>query len=231
VKKVVLITVVIAFVAVLGVAKSLDTGYEPEGLDELTKQKGIFKTTLLRPGADFSRYTKLNPRQVALVIRDPGQQELSQPTGRLIGSRNRGGVLPGWEEITELKKILDETIVNELDAKTGFEVVDDSGPGTLVLQATVTDAVFDETTKIKTADGEPALVLSQGTIVFDLIDGETGVIQARLGERRKCRPSKDASSVESTGPWPCAGAWTEDAVTDLCQELKRVQGGAAPKSS
>jgi len=95
----------------------------------------------------------------------------------------------------------------------------------------VTDAVFDETTKIKTADGEPALVLSQGTIVFDLIDGETGVIQARLGERRKCRPSKDASSVESTGPWPCAGAWTEDAVTDLCQELKRVQGGAAPKSS
>jgi len=231
VKKVVLITVVIAFVAVLGVAKSLDTGYEPEGLDELTKQKGIFKTTLLRPGADFSRYTKLNPRQVALVIRDPGQQELSQPTGRLIGSRNRGGVLPGWEEITELKKILDNAIVTELDAKTEFEVVDDSGPGTLVLQATVTDAVFDETTKIKTADGEPALVLSQGTIVFDLIDGETGVIQARLGERRKCRPSKDASSVESTGPWPCAGAWTEDAVTDLCQELKRVQGGAAPKSS
>jgi len=231
-KRIVLFTVVVmALVAGLGVAKSLDTGYEPEGMDELAKQKGIFKTTLVRPDADFSRYTKLNLREVALVIRDPGQQELDRPTGRLIGSRSRGGVMPDWEDITKLKQILDDTIVAELDEKTEFELVDDPGPGTLVLQATLTDAVFEETTKIKTADGEPALVLSQGTIVFDLIDSETGVIQARLGERRKCQPSKYASSTDSTGPWPCAGAWTEDAVTDLCQELVKVRNEAAPKSS
>ncbi len=226
-------TLVLLMVLVAGsvFAKSFDTGYDPEGLDELTKQKGTFKTTLVRPGTDFSRYSKLNPRQVALVIRDPGQQELEQPTGRLIGSRSRGGVMPDWEDITELKQILDDTIATELDAKTELELVDDPGPGTLVLQATVTDAVFDETTKIKTADGEPALVLSQGTIVFDLIDGETGVIQARLGERRKCQPSKYVSSTGSTGPWPCAGDWTEDAVTDLCQELKRIRKGASSQSS
>jgi len=186
---------------------------------------------LIRPEADFSRYTKLNPRQVSIVIRNPGEQELEAPTGRLIGSRSRGGVMPDWEAIGELKQILDDTIVTELDAKAEFELVGNSGPGTLVLQATLTDAVFEQTTKIKNADGEPVLVLSQGTIVFDLIDGETGVIQARLGERRKCQPSKYATSTDSTLQWPCAGAWTEDAVTDLCQELKRVRGKGSSKSS
>lgn len=227
-KRIVLLMLLLVFAAVLGVAKSLDTGYEPKGLDELTKQKGTFKTTLVRPDADFTRYTKLNPRQVALVIRDPGQQGLKQPTGRLVGPKGDSGVMPDWEEIDELREIIDDTIASGLDEKTQYELVDDPGPGTLVLQAIVMDAVFDETTKIKNSDGEPAMVLSQGTIVFDLIDGETGVIQARMGERRKCRPPKNASSsLDAAGSWPCAGAWTELAVTDLCRELRRVRGGVS----
>lgn len=229
-KKTVLVMIALAFFAVSGVAKNLDTGYEPQGLDELAKQKGTFKTTLVRPGADFSRYTKLNPRQVALVIRDPGQQGLKQPTGRLVGPKGGSGVMPDWEQIDELKGIIDDTIATGLSGGSELEVVDEAGPGTLVVRAAVIDAVFDETTKIKTAEGEPALILSQGTIVFDLIDGETGVIQARLGERRKCQLSKYASSNPSNASWPCADAWTEEAVNDLCQELNRVQSGASSKS-
>jgi hypothetical protein len=230
-KKIVLAAAVMAVVAVSGVAKTLDTGYEPKGLDELAKRKGTFKTTLVRPGADFSRYTKLNPRQVALVIRDPGQQGLKQPTGRLVGPKGGSGVMPDWKEIDELKEIIDDTIATGLSGGSELEVVGEAGPGTLVVRATVTDAVFDETTKVKTADGEPALVLSQGTIVFDLIDGETGVIQARLGERRKCQLSKQASSTTSNASWPCADTWTEQAVSDLCQELKKVRGGGSSTPS
>ncbi len=230
-KRIVLLMLLVAFAAGLGVAKSLDTGYEPEGLDGLAKQKGTFKTTLVRPDADFSHYTKINPRQVMLVIRNPGQQALDQPTGRLIDSGGRGGVMPDWEDIAELKEIIDDTIATELSCISGLELADNAGPETLVLRAAVIDAVFDKTTKIRTPDGEPAVVLTQGTIVFDLIDGETGVIQARMGERRRCKPSKNASSsTDSTGLWPCAGAWTEHAVTDLCQELKRVRSGASSQS-
>ena len=68
-------------------------------------------------------------------------------------------------------------------------------------------------------------VLSQGTIVFDLIDGETGVIQMRIGERRKCKRPKGApSSADPTGPWPNVDSWAELAVADLCQELARMYG-------
>ena len=68
-------------------------------------------------------------------------------------------------------------------------------------------------------------MLTQGTIVFDLIDGETGVIQMRIGERRKCRRAKDSpSSAAATGPWPNVGHWVELAAADLSRELRRVQG-------
>ena len=68
-------------------------------------------------------------------------------------------------------------------------------------------------------------MLTQGTIVFDLIDGETGVIQMRIGERRKCRRDKASrSSADATGTWPNVGHWAELAAADLSRELRRVQG-------
>jgi len=144
-------------------------------------------------------------------------------------------VMLEYEDLAELKEVINETIVTELSSNSELELVHDSGPETLVLRAAVTDVVFDETSKIKTADGESAPVLSQGTIVFDLIDGETGVIQARVGERRKCRPPKGGDSVDvNLGSWSSAAGWAQLAVSDLCQELKRVRGegsGKGPHSS
>ncbi len=221
-----LLILLVACVAGIGFAKSLDTGYEPEGYDELAKQKGVFKTTLVRPDADFSRYTKLNARKVMLVVRNTGPQTTEKETGSLIGSRSRGGVMPEYEELAELKEIINETIVTELGCSSELELVHDSGPGTLVLRAAVTDVVFDKTSKIKTADGEPSPILSQGTIVFDLIDGETGVIQARVGERRKCPTPKNSSVDVDKGSWTSAASWIKLAAADLCQELKRVRGQA-----
>jgi hypothetical protein len=167
-----------------------------------------------------------------LVVRDPGPQTAEKETGSLIGSRNRGGVMPEYEELVELKELINETIVTELGCNSELELVHDSDPETLVLRAAVTDVVFDETSKIKTADGEPAPVLSQGTIVFDLIDGETGVIQARVGERRKCRSPKSGDSVDvNLGSWSSAADWAQVAVSDLCQELKRVREQASGDQS
>jgi hypothetical protein len=205
-------------------ARSFDTVYEPEGLDELTKRKGAFKTTLVRPDADFSRYTKLNARKVMLVVRDPGPAAEQMETGSLIGTRKRSGVLPPFEALAELKEIVNGAITEELGAAGGFEVVSASDPETLVLRASLTDVVIDESSKIKTATGEPSFVVTQGTIVFDLIDGETGVIQMRVGERRKVRPPKGSSSAELTGPWPHVDHWIEDAAADLCKEIDRLRG-------
>ncbi len=218
-----LVVVLVVLTAGMGLARSFDTGYEPDGLDELEKQKGLFKTSLVDPDADLSRYTKIYPKKVMLVVRDPGPQNQQAATGSLLGKSSGGGVMPEWEELAELKQIINDAIVAGLGRGTALELVNVAGPGTLVLRAAVTDVVCDESSKIKTEDGEPAMTVSQGTIVFDLIDGETGVIQARFGERRKCRAAKGADPAVE-GPWPNVASWAALATADLCEELERFIG-------
>lgn len=213
---------VVAAVVVTGIvcAKNLETGYEPEGLDELDKQKGLFKTTMIRPDADFSRYSKLNPRKVMLVVRDPGPQGGEKETGSLIGSRSREVVVPESEDLAKLKEIINTTVNTELGSCTNCELTHGSGPDTLVVRVVLTDILFDETSKARSTEGEPLPILKQGTIVFDLVDGETGVIQARMGERRKCPTAKES---EITEPWPNVSGWAEVAVGDLGRELERMR--------
>jgi len=222
-KNTTLLILVAVLIAGVGLAKNLDTGYEPEGLDELVAQKGLFKTTMIRPGADLSRYTKLYPKKVMLVIRDSGPKAEQPATGSLLGKRSGGGVMPEWQEIEQLKRTINDALVAELGQSSNLELVHADGPGTLVLRSAVTEIVCDESSKNKTVDGDPVLMLSQGTIVFDLIDGETGLIQARMGERRKCRSPKGEKPQPVA--WPNVAHWAEDAATDLCSELIRLKDG------
>ena len=107
-KRAVLLIVGVMLIAGLTMAKKINLGYEPEGFDELAKEKGVFKTTLIRPDADFSKYTKLNPRKVMLVVRESVPESGEKETGSLIGSRSRTIVMPEFEQLARLKEIIGE---------------------------------------------------------------------------------------------------------------------------
>ena len=218
-KKAVLIILTFALLAIPGLAARLDTGFAPEGLDELTKGKGRFKTTLIHPDADFSRYTKLNPRKVMLVVESPALQIGEPATGSLIGKTNRSIELPPPEELDEFREIVNQAIIDELAAGADRQLVKEYGPDTLVLRVTIIDIVFS-TAK---SGGERVPAMSKGTIVFDLIDGESGVIQARFGEQRKCpKEASPGSAVNPGEPWPNLDLWAELAAADLCRELDPI---------
>ena len=67
------------------------------------------------------------------------------------------------------------------------------------------------------SSGRSQPLLSRGTVQFDLIDSETGVILARFGERGKI-PRTD----EPDGPWADVGEWARLVTADLLQELKNL---------
>jgi len=202
-------------------AAGVSIGYEPEGFDELDKQKGIFKTTLVKPDADFSRYTQIQPRTVAVVIRGGGAGN-EFTTGRLLTKREKAPVVPAEDEVVTFKRIVGEVLATEIEEKTDLEVVDSAGPNTLILQPVITDTVFTSSSKNKSDDGREFPELDQGTIVFDLIDGESGLIVARMAERKRSKPPKGAEPVK--GAWPNLAYWAEVAADELCQELQRVGG-------
>jgi len=175
----------------------------------------------VRPDADFARYTKIQPRAVALVIRGGGAAN-EFTTGRLLTKREKETVIPEQDEVVEFKRVVGETLAAEIASETDLEVVDSAGPGTLILQPMITDVVFTSSSKNKNEDGRELPELDQGTVVFDLIDAESGEIVARLGEKRRCKPPK--GDKKSTGLWPNLKYWTESVAVDLCRELKRIEG-------
>jgi hypothetical protein len=211
------VLLVMSVVAVYGL---VDATSEPTGFNELVKEKGEFKRTRVRPEADLARFTKLQPETVVLTVQDPGRQE--EPTGSLVGQGGGGGIMPSYEDLTQLKQILNEAILAGIDSNTSFELTESAEPGTLVLHAAVKEALCDRSLRIKTADGEPSPVLTEATIVFDLIDAETGVILAHFEERRRNKKPKGASISDASGPWPWAAVWAQTAAADLCSELKRM---------
>ena len=223
-KRTILLVVALALTASWSHARDRGPGYSPEGFDELTKQKGIFKTTLIHPDAEFSRYSRLYPKKVVLQLREQRPPEAEQGTGRLVRKRSRGTAIPDYEDLVKLRQILNDAIVNELAHSEAFQLVHEEGPETLVLRASFTDVVTDISTESGRSGGKQKPFSAQGKIFFDLIDAETGVIQARVGERRKrSRKGDSETSTDAEPQWANVCNWAANAAADLRQELERVR--------
>ncbi len=221
----VLVLAVVLTVAGSVSARSLEIGYEPEGLDELEKvKKSVFSTVLVRPDVDFSRYGKIHPKTVALVIRDPSSVNQFS-TGRLLVKREKESVIPEYEEVVEFKRIIGEVLAERIGEELDLELVDTAGPGTLTLQPVVTDVEISSSSKNTAEDGRELPQLDEGVIVFDLMDGETGEILARFAEERRNRPPK--AERKSEGLWPNLVYWADQVAGDLCEQLSRFRNGAS----
>lgn len=216
------VLLLLAAVLVTGVAgaRSFETGYQPEGIDELKKQKGVFSTVLVHPDTDFSEFSRIRIQSVALVIRDPAAANQFD-TGRLLKKREKESVIPEYDEVIEFKRIVKETVAGKVAEDLDLEVVDDAGPGTLIVQPVVTDVEISSSSKNTSEDGRELPLLDEGVIVFDLMDGETGRILARFAEKKRNKPPKSERKTE--GVWPNLPHWADAVASDLCEELRSVQ--------
>jgi len=199
------------------------SGYEPEGLDELKKQKGLFKTTLINPNAEFSSYSRLCPKRVLLQFRRPRPAQDEATTGSMVKKKSRGAEVPTGEDIETFRQVVTDAVASELGSWEVIELVEAGGPETLFVRATVTDIVTDIASKSEKGGENPKPFSVQGDISFDLIDADTGVLLVRLGESRRSRKAGDSVMPPDAGPeWVNIRVWAEQAAADLRQELERV---------
>ena len=226
-RKTIVLILTIALTAGFSLAKDKRPSGAPEGFDELTKQKGHFKTTLIHPNADFSKYNKLIPTNVRLEFRDQSRTESPAATGSLVRKRSKPRAVPDSEDVAKLAQIINDALTNQLGRDGEFQLVQEAGPDTLVVRVAVTDIVCDISSESARKDEKQKPFAAQGTIVFDLIDAETGVIQARIGERRKSGKVDDSvATTDVSVEWTNVCAWAEHAAADLSQELERVRNEA-----
>ncbi len=223
VKNPLFIILVFCVAVFLGHAKSSDAISGSEELEALTKQKGLFKTTLINPEVNFSSYTRLCPRRVLLQFRSPGPEQEGATAGTMVRRRSRGAEIPEGEDLETFRQIITDAFETEMGSCELIEMVEEGGPETLFVRATVTDIVTDIASKSEKAGKKPKPFSVQGDIAFDLIDAETGALLARVGETRKSRKADDSVTPPDAGAeWVNIWFWAEEAAADLRRELERM---------
>lgn len=127
---------------------------------------------------------------------------------------------------------MSETFVAELASGKVFEVVGEVGPGTLIVRAGFLDITsYVPPNASRTASVHLASV-GEASIVFELIDANTGVIQARAGERRQIQPEMrmrgvNVAPANSATVWTEVERWTREVARGLREALEKAKQKAA----
>ena len=216
----VLVVLVLALGVGFGFAWNSSSDFGPEGLDELEKQKGQFKTTLIHPDADFAGYSKLCPKRVLLQFRGPGPAQDKKTMGSLVRKKSSGPEIPEGEELETFRQVVGDAFTSEMGSCELFELVEEAGPETLYVRVMIADIVTDIASKSGKSDKPFS---ARGTVIVDLIDADTGMIQARFSESSKSKKAEDPITPPEAGAqWVNIWNWAEQVANELRLELERV---------
>jgi hypothetical protein len=167
-------------IAALGAKDALEEAMSHDGLRKISV-KGI-DLAYARPGARLATYDK--------VMIDPAQVSFSKSWA----PKRAGSALPLSEADRErirsgVARIVQEEFVRELQSNSGYKVVNAAGADVLRVKPDIANLYVSAPDSGGAAGRSRTYVVSAGemTLVAELIDSETGQIQARLVDRREAR--------------------------------------------
>jgi len=218
-----------------GVAIAQDATPAPKvtGEDELVQTTGRYEATWVRPDVDLSHYTKLLLWKTVFQFRDVGKTPTSVPTSVSLGHME-GPFSIDDEDKQKFEEIVDEALVKQLARSKEFEVVDQPGPNTLIVRPMMLDIISDVPPSPIGYTNVYLASVGEATIVFELVDAETGTIVARAGERRSIKPQ---SRMVGVNPAPMTSAtvfndvrrWSYEVARELRVALDKARKKAEKK--
>ena len=218
----------VAIVIGCGVVFAQDDEQATESDSELIKVKSSFQETWVHPDADFTKFSKLYLWDALFEYRDVGPAQRTRTT--MMSSRKREfGISDADRE--KFEEMVSEAFVKEIQKSKKLELVDEIGPGTLILRGAVLDII-----SLVPPDtiGRSEIYLSsmgEATLVVELIDAENGEVAAVVAERRAiARPGSstiDSFSTPTTSVTVIAEVrrWSTRAASKLRKELDRAIAG------
>jgi hypothetical protein len=198
---------------------------------EQVKIKGPFKETWVRPDADITRYTKLYPWKSVFHFREGGETQGARTTaGKLRG--DDGPYAVKEESRQRFEELVSSTFVKELGRSKIFELVDEVGPDTLLVRAAVLDIVSNVPPNFAGTADIYLSAVGEASFLFELIDAETGEVQATVGERRMIQPPNrmhDINTVPANAAsvWNDVEIWARSVARDLRVALEKAHKKAS----
>lgn len=208
------------------VAQEAPVVREITGEDELVAKKGALASTWVRADADIGRYDRLLLWEPEFQFREGGETS-SGTTARMLQG-DQGPFAIRQEDQEKFKQLVRDTFVAELERSKLFTVVDTVGPGTLIARAGFVDITsFVPPDATRFGDIHLAAV-GEATIVVELIDAGTGVIQARAAERKLIQPEARMRGVNpapanAATVWADVERWAREQAQDLRKALEKAK--------
>lgn len=223
-----LVLMLAAAVAATGLVRAQEAAPDVEvtGADELVQRKGGLASTWVRPDADISRYGKLYLWEPEFSFREGGETTAGTTAKLVRGDSGPYAIRP--EDQERFKQLVSEQFVAELARGKLFEVVNEVGPGTLIVRAGFLDITSDVPPNVERYGNVHLASVGEATIVFELIDASTGVIQARAAERQEIQPEfrkrgVNAAPANSATVWSDVERWAREQAQDLRKALEKAK--------
>ncbi|MEE4271475.1 MAG: DUF3313 family protein [Thermoanaerobaculales bacterium] len=197
------------------------------GADDLVKQKSrLWDEVWVRPGTDISAYDKLYIWQSVFQFRDVSDDNQNRTTTAMLRS-NQDHFTISEEGRSTFEKIVSEVVAKELSRSKQFEIVDEIGPRTLLVRGMILDIVSNVPPNVGRQANVHLSSMGEATFIFELIDAETGVIQARAGDRRYIQPPSRMNEMNpapttSATVWNDVELWARDQAQTLRKELDKT---------
>ena len=190
----------------------------------LVKEKGRFKETWVHPDESLSRYSGVFLWNVAFQFRDVERRDTRGTSSSILSTTGNQPYHVPREQRRRFERVVFEAFGKELGRSKRFRAVDELVPATLVVRGAVMDILSWVPPSNALADVYLDAV-AEGVVVFELIDPETGLMQARVGERSSIRPPAHSNSaftrpINFNTVWPDVERWARAVASKLRLELE-----------
>ena len=224
-KQIAIITAVLFLAA--GVVTAQDEATEITDAEELVKKKNKqWGEVWVHPDAEISGYHKLYLWQSVFQFRDLGDEQTNRTTTAMMKGYQDHFAMDE-ESKSKFETIVSDVVVKELNRSKQFEIVDTIGPSTLAVRGAILDIVSNVPPNVGRQANVHLSNVGEATFIFELIDAETGVIQARVGDRRFIQPPSRMNQVNqapttSATVWNDVEMWAQDQAMTLRKALDKA---------
>ncbi len=230
-------TVRFVFLVLLAVGLSFSveasSDLKVSGFDELVEANSRFDQTWVRPDLDLSFYTSIHIAEVLIHLSKPDVSHASKSDIQLSHE----------EYQRKLEEALSAAVADELVLR-GFDVVQRSNRTSLALRVAIVnldrratpgsgaqnETIYHPGNRIYGFVQPRRQDFGIGTLVLDLFDPETGVVQARLGGREYINVMRNLSTdtgarhnLPDIEDWEVINQWTRGKTRDLVRALKKMR--------
>ena len=165
----------------LGTAFAQDEAAQDPQVPEMESVKTSFQETWINPNKRSGDYTKIYLWEANFEYRDVGPAQRTR-TSMMHTHKREFGIAE--EDRREFEKIVSEAFIEELNKIKRWEIVDEIGPGTLVLRGAVLDIISRVPPETVGRTDVYLSSVGEATLVLELIDATDGEHVAVAAERR-----------------------------------------------